>query len=327
MKEKFKRYIPIIAIGAVFAVVLITAAMRSYTNMAVRDMPSLEERLYGVSQIWKKASDHYGLWGMADTEPTWDEAYEIAYREAADAETSREYYLALKKFIAHLHDGHAESISTDESVWENILPFQMTYRNDQYVITMVYQENAEDFPLGSIVRTIDGTNTADYLEEVCGSYIGVETPGVRQQLLAQFLLGFGLKGEEIELELEVPGQSEVRVETAAWETRKAKVNALEQTVTVDGELLYQSDGFVVKRLDGNLAYVDLSQRDAAYIDEYFRTVVPLIQDCDGVILDIRTNSGGNGLVGRVILESFTGGPFEHISHANGNLKCCGKLKL
>ena len=49
-----------------------------YTLEARRGLPSKEERIYGVSQIWKKASDFYGAWELADAEMSWDEAYEIA---------------------------------------------------------------------------------------------------------------------------------------------------------------------------------------------------------------------------------------------------------
>ena len=33
---------------------------------AKKGLPPVEERVYGVSQIWKKAADHYALWEMAD---------------------------------------------------------------------------------------------------------------------------------------------------------------------------------------------------------------------------------------------------------------------
>ena len=57
-------------------------------STAKNGLPPVEERVYGVSQIWKKASDHYALWEMADTEPSWDEAFEIAYKEAVEAKTA-----------------------------------------------------------------------------------------------------------------------------------------------------------------------------------------------------------------------------------------------
>ena len=58
---------------------------------AKKGLPPIEERVYGVSQIWKKAADHYALWEMADTDPSWDEAYEIAYKEAVEAKNAKEY--------------------------------------------------------------------------------------------------------------------------------------------------------------------------------------------------------------------------------------------
>lgn len=313
MKDKAKYLLVIVAFGLVLYFAITYSSAR-------QGLPSIEERVYGVSQIWKKASDHYASWELADTEPNWDEAYEVAYAEAVNAKTSKEYYLALKKFLAHLHDGHAENISTYKGmVTKYKLPFLMEYRNSQYVIVQTANTHANKFPLGTIVKTIDGVETGEYLEETWGEYVGLLTPGARQQQLCNLFLYAGEKGDTITVELLSPGQTETKRQTATWAEINSKYQ--KQSYQINGESVYTSDAFEVKLLDENISYVNFkTQQDLAYIDEWFENVAPLIAESKGIILDVRSNGGGNSMVGHTILESFAGEPIAYCSSAPDTMK-------
>lgn len=313
MKDKMKYVLVMVSFG------LVLYFMVGFSS-ARQGLPSVEERVYGVSQIWKRASDHYALWKMADTEPSWDEAYEIAYEEAVNAKTSKEYYLVLKKFLAHLHDGHAEGVSTYKGmVTKYMLPFLMEYRNSQYVIVQTANVHANKFPLGAVVKTIDGVETGKYLEEVWGEYVGLLTPGARQQQLCNLFLYAGEKGEKITVELLGPGQTETKRQTATWAEIGSKYQ--KQSYHINGESVYTSEAFEVKVLEEDIFYVNFrTQQDLAYIDEWFEEVTPLLAECKGIILDVRSNGGGNSMVGHTILESFVGEPIAYCSSAPDTMK-------
>ena len=287
------------------AVIICCLYMVITVSSAKQGLPALEERVYGVSQIWKKAADHYALWELADTDPSWDEAYEIAYKEAVESKTAKDYYLTLKKFLAHLHDGHADTISANSIVRKYILPFYMEYQDNQYVVTQVMNAHANKFPLGSIVKTIDGVETGTYLENKCGEYVGLLTPGARQQMLCQLFMYIGNQRDKIKVEIQYPGESRTNVETASWSSNSSKYQKI--SYDIEGELIYNSSAFDVKMTADNFAYVNFkTQQDVAYVDEFFDEVAPLIEDCNGIVLDVRSNGGGNSSVGYKLLEGLKG---------------------
>lgn len=286
---------------------------------AKKGLPPVEERVYGVSQIWKKAADHYALWEMADTDPSWDEAYEIAYKEAVESKSAKDYYLTLKKFLAHLHDGHAESISADEIVRKYKLPFYMEYQDGQYVVTQVMNAHASRFPLGAVVKAINGVETGTYLENVCGEYIGLLTPGARQQMLCQLFMYIGNQRDKIKIEMQYPGEVGTKVQTANWSSSSSKYQ--KRSYDIEGESIYKSDAFDVQETSDNYVYINFkTQKDIAYIDEFFDVVAPLIKDCNGIVLDVRTNGGGNSTVGYKILEGLKGEPIEYNAKSVSTLR-------
>ena len=286
---------------------------------AKKGLPPIEERVYGVSQIWKKAADHYALWEMADTDPSWDEAYEIAYKEAVESKTAKDYYLTLKKFLAHLHDGHADTISANSIVRKYKLPFYMEYQDNQYVVTQVMNAHASKFPLGSVVKTINGVETGTYLENKCGEYVGLLTPGARQQMLCQLFMYIGNQRDKIKVEIQYPGELGTKVETAAWSGSSSKYQKL--SYDIEGETIYNSHAFDVKITSDNYAYINFkTQQDVAYVDEFFDKVAPLIEECKGIVLDVRSNGGGNSSVGHKILEGLMGEPIVYNAQSVSTIK-------
>lgn len=266
-------------------------------------LPPKEERVYGVSQIWKQAADFYGLWELTDEDLDWDQAYETARKEALAARTSRDYYLTLKKFLAHLHDGHADGLTfTGYNPAQVYLPFGMEYMDGQYVITMTADE--KKCPLGAVVETAGGMETGVYLEKEWGDYLGLQTPESREAHLCYFLRGAGKRGQKLNLGLLL--EDGTRKETTVkWKQGRMKYRSIQ--FKEYGDTVYSSDAFDVVMLEGNLAWVKFkTQRKLDYADEYFEKVVLLLADRDGVIMDVRDNAGGNSMVGRTILESFKG---------------------
>lgn len=312
MKKGFKLLLKaILIIGVLYAAVIISSAKKG--------LPPIEERVYGVSQIWKKAADHYALWKMADKNPSWDEAYEIAYKEAVESQTAKDYYLTLKKFLAHLHDGHADTINVNSIVRKYKLPFYMEYQDNQYVVTQVMNAHVSKFPLGSVVKSIDGVETGTYLEDKCGEYVGLLTPGARQQMLCQLFMHIGNQRDKIKVEIQYPGGAGTKVETAAWSSNSSQYQKL--SYDIEGEAVYNSHAFDVKITSDNYAYINFkTQQDVAYVDEFFDLIAPLVKGCKGIVLDVRLNGGGNSSVGHKILEGLMGEPIVYNAQSVSTIK-------
>lgn len=65
---------------------------------------SLEERVYGLSLIWKEAEYNFPFWKRLKG-LDWDKAYREALPKVTAASDMREYYLELSRFISLLRDG------------------------------------------------------------------------------------------------------------------------------------------------------------------------------------------------------------------------------
>ncbi|MBQ7797280.1 MAG: hypothetical protein IJ374_12080 [Lachnospiraceae bacterium] len=292
-----------------------------YTLEGRRGLPSKEERIYGVSQIWKKASDYFAGWELADTETTWDEAYEIACEEAENARTTMEYRRALEKFLAHLNHGNSENVGGPNLTFGwGILPFQLGYYSQEYVVIMT--SDAAVYPIGTVVETINGQNTGVYLEETLGQYSGHRTPGAREFTHANNLY-YGQIGESLHLEIRRPGMEEAVPVTAFWDknNRLDPGDVVEMDIGAEGEIVYTSEAFDVMELDEDLCcFLMKSEMDLSCLDTYYGTVAPILARYDGVVLDWRESEAGNSLIGRTIVESFTGEPVPRCYSAPATIK-------
>ncbi len=292
-----------------------------YTLEGRRGLPSKEERIYGVSQIWKKASDHFAGWELADREVTWDEAYETACEEAANARNSMEYFRALERFLAHLNSGNSENIGGPNlSAGFGFLPFQLSFCSQEFVVTETMDPDI--YPIGTVVETINGLETGMYLEETLGNTSGHRTPGAREFTLAQNLR-YGNVGEKLKLEIRRPGEAELVCVTAKWEKRNgfAPDQSEQLELYTEGEVIYHSAAFDVIQMDGNIACFRMkSEMDMACLDSYFEEVAPMLAQYDGVILDWRYNEAGNSLIGHTIIESFFGEEIPYCESAPATMK-------
>ena len=71
---------------------------------------TLEEKIYGLSLLWKEAEYVFAFWDNLK-ELDWNKAYAETLHNVIKTNDTREYYLELMKFISLLRDGHTR-IST-----------------------------------------------------------------------------------------------------------------------------------------------------------------------------------------------------------------------
>ena len=295
--------------------------MLDYMLEARRGLPSKEERIYGVSQIWKKASDFYGAWELADAEMCWDEAYKIACEDAGNARTTLEYMRALEKFMAHLNHGNSNSVAGPNlSAGLAVLPFRLGFCSDEFVVTET--ENPNTYPIGTVVESVNGVETGVYLEEMYGQYSGHKTPGAREFSLAN-LMYFGNVGERLELGIRRPGMSEAEAVTVRWD----KNNWLDYNETkrmelkTEGCVIHKSEAFEVIQVDEYIVCLRLkSEMELSYLDIYFAEIAPILARYDGVVLDLRYCEAANSLISHTIVESFYGEAIPYCEEGPATIK-------
>lgn len=312
--------------AAVVAVLLfLSLAGESLVRRVVLPPPSREERLYGLSLVWTTAKQYYGMWDLV-AELDWDQAYQEAIPKVLKCNSLYEYYKELEAFTALLQDGHSgiTTVTSESFVqamrgeditagafstlnWERYLcPIHLGYLSGKYVVTAADEAVSADLPLGTEILTLNGLAVPEYLEREYGRYIGCHTENTRQELLANSLLRSTSAAR-----LTVTGRTPEGAGVEASLTyQRPKSNSL--CVQLQGPLSEelksgQADHgtFTSYTLPGGVyAAVISSLGNAALREDFAAWIEQTRGDASAYILDVRGNSGGNGLNGLSALLHF-----------------------
>ncbi len=263
-------------------------------------LPDAADRIYALSQIWKNASEYYAFWDQTDDGLDWDAEYQYACDRALQAGTAYEYYCVLQEFTAKLKDNHADILlSAPETVEFGRLPFHVQYIEDQYVVDITQDGNKA--PLGAVLYQINGQDTEEYLEEVFGTRIGLQTELARQQKLAELFIYKGEIGEKLKLEFY---DSSRIIESTIKRQKFYSSNSvfrLERNIPYK-EQVYVSEAFELYKLENDLVYLNVKGAlNEEKLREYENEVIGRMERGRGVIVDLRFSTGGNAGIGNSIL--------------------------
>jgi carboxyl-terminal processing protease len=254
---------------------------------------SVEERLYGLSLIWKEASYNFAQFERVP-DLKWDETYQQFIPKVMAAGTNVEYYNVLMQFCARLHDGHTTIFPPEEyrNYYDkpNVLVLDV---HRQAIIAAVGESLKHDIPVGSRVIGVDGIATDEYLRAVLFPRICASTEDFLWEAGILDLLK-GQKGTSVSIECLTPAGKtlEMRLKRNSSDLDEPRVNTYPRT----------SKRFEFTRLENNIAYVALNSFADTGIVADFEKIVPELRGRRGVIVDLRRNRGGESDVGYAILK-------------------------
>lgn len=289
---KYRKYIiPAIAV-LIIALIVYQDECAASTSEA--------DRVVALSRIWSYAKDYYGCWELTDESLDWDQEYERAIDKMKKVSSEYEVMSVLDEFRALMKDGHGDySILFSKKNLLGEMPFHLDYIENQYVIsdTLV----PDQFPIGAIVEKINGMQAEQFMEQTVGKTVGLFTPLAREFVCGQ-KFHYGEKGEKVELTLKhIDGSSSViktswQDRTGKWKTRQYRES---------GRPVYDSAAFKVYFSEEKICHVVARTFETMDVFKEFQTeVMPIVRESHGVIMDLRSNSGGMTAVGKSILKCF-----------------------
>ena len=94
---------------------LLICSITAFSNQsnATGNKLSDEEKIYGLSILWKEASYNFAYFDQVP-DVDWDKTYQAYIPKVVATESTVEYYDVLKQFLALLKDGHTRIMPPNE---------------------------------------------------------------------------------------------------------------------------------------------------------------------------------------------------------------------
>lgn len=244
-----------------------------------------------------------------------DRVYETVLKDYCSSEDKDAYdtYQLFEKLAASLGEGHAGVFAPEEVLQAmGQLPVRVTYLDGNYYISDAVSSYSQ--LLYRKVIAIDGVPVSQYLEGEIQPLISMTTPNARQQKAADRLLVAPI-GKKITFELEDSGGSrnsyELTYDDAAQAMQYEGLSTLLTKNLSKTQVQYSSSNFVYTKLDGVPYLAIFSFQDPNLYTEFTKNILPLIRQEKQLILDVRSNNGGNGETAKEILFLLTGDETQH----------------
>lgn len=306
-------------IAVLFSSIILTSTLGQVPNTI-----SQAEKVYGLSKFWQEANYNFAWFEHAPT-LNWDSAYIATIPEVLASENDYQYYQVLKKFCALLKDGHTwvdYPPRVDSIKFGNMFgKYRFWVRNidNKAIIVRTNVNNVDDFPLGSEIIEVDGKPTEDYITQNIMPYISASTDYVRRDYAVESMLR-GVLGQKIKIKIRTP--KGVRKEFTLIHEKSKILDIIPPFKT--------PDLFTFKWLDGQIAYIELTDFVNSQTDTLFKEKIPELQKAKGLILDIRNNGGGSSDIGAFIAQYFVNDSVLSASRVrtkvnDANLKAKGSL--
>jgi carboxyl-terminal processing protease len=258
---------------------------------------SEDAKVAGLSRLWMEVKINFPNFA-AVSDLDWDKTYVDFIPQVRATASTYEYYRALQRMCALLKDGHTEVFLPKELAerMEADLPLRIDRIEDRVFVTRVDSPalEADGITPGLEILEVDGVPVHEYAAKNRRPYAASNSP----QHVEVKVYSYGL--------LAGPRDRPVTVEFRSRDGRIFE-KRLTRGPYPDVKAL---PAVVYRKLPGNVAYLAINTFNSEDAQKDFDRYFPEIRASDGLILDVRENDGGSGLIAYNILRSFTPKSFE-----------------
>ena len=249
----------------------------------------LNEKIYGLSLIWKEAEYNSPFWKrLPDLD--WDGEYQRALERVIDTKDTREYYLELMKFIYLIKDAHTD-VFMPESVKESIgfYLFKLKYIDGNHYIDFIDRKyNIKPY---SKVLKINDIDINEYIKIKLLPYCWHEKlESIYNHFY--FLIRWVENGKDLKIETE---NGTFTAESAFYDANNPPNYTGGFYPECNDEFtkeIYSSNTHIIKSTSDDIIYIKLPSFSNYDLLEQFTANIDRIKDCKGFILDLRDNGGG-----------------------------------
>lgn len=287
------------------------AAFSNQSNAAGNKL-SDEEKIYGLSILWKEASYNFAYFDQVP-DIDWDKTYQAYIAKVIATESIVEYYDVLKQFLALLKDGHTRIIPPEEyKKYFDEPKIKLINIKNTAIVKDVGESLKKRIAIGSRIIKVNDISTDDYLKNEKFPYISC-TPEHMLWTVGILELLKGERGTNVKITYSTP-KGQTKEITLKRNSKEANEKWIVSDNDEKGRLNY-------RELDNGIGYLALNTYSDEKIKDDFKQILPKIQKCRGIIIDIRKDMGGDSEIGYSILRHFIEKPIvtetwksrEHVS--------------
>jgi carboxyl-terminal processing protease len=242
-----------------------------------------EERAAGLARVWSEVTYNYPMWHR-HADLNWDAAFQERLTGVLAARSDWEYYRLLQSLAARVKDSHVRVWMPDRlRETRSAPPVALWPEGEQYVV--IGCATGLGVAVGDVVVAVDGVGVEEYAATQVAPYTASPTPHCLAVQVAWSLLE-GRRGRAVDVRFGRPGGEEYGCHLARRPARKGtkwvRYAPLAPDDPVTARLVAPGIGLIAIRTFSYDRVVDDFDRELAQLG-------PL----EGLILDLRTNGGGN----------------------------------
>ena len=279
-----------IIFGIVFSINFSIHAQDSLPNTL-----SSAEKVFGLSKFWQEVNYNFVYFDKVDKK-MWDDAFKENIVKVQESKNDYEYYRALSKFCALLKDGHTNIYLPKYLQEYEFVTMFGDYRlflknvDHKVIVERVNESKQDEIPIGSIITEVNGVSTDDYLHKHVKPYISSSTDYVLNDIAAYNLLK-GIKGQSFQ----------IKIQTPKGETKTLSVT---HNKTTENEVFpaFEAELFKLQWHENGIAHISLHSFSDDKINQEFVEKLPELYKAKALIVDLRSNGGGNTNIGTDILK-------------------------
>ena len=254
-----------------------TQLVQAGDDAGIVSTSTIEGRLTIFDDVWETIHERY--YDPSFNGIDWQATRTTFRNAAAKANNSREFYDVIRKMLSALRDAHTRVYAPDEKFdWWNprFITLGFTIREVEGLPTVIQVDKESDaekqgIRAGDIITRIDDTPAKDFIKR------RIENPGLASDTSSRF--------RAFANALEGPAGSVVKID---WQTKVGKTKAALFTRFWNQKQL----GFSSRRVD-DLSIIKIDAFTQSVALEFTKALPRMVAGAKGVILDLRSNGGGD----------------------------------
>jgi C-terminal processing protease CtpA/Prc len=280
--------------------IILTAILFLFTLLITAQIPaklSVTDKVYGLSKFWQEVNYNFIYLDKVNRKD-WDNRYKELITVVQNTKNDYEYFKEMEKFCALLKDGHTNVYAPPgiKEMYNDFGEYQIFTKNigGKAIIIRTNKSKKDELPVGSEIIEVNGKPTEEYIKENIAPYISSSTSYVVQDwgILRMFR---GVGGDTYQIKIKKTDGKIIPLTL----THKAAIEKELYPPVIKKELLD------FKWYPNQTAYVSLNSFEDEKIDSLFINKLPELYKAKAIIIDLRKNGGGDGIIGRNILQYLT----------------------